>query len=73
MLQGLLRKRLLPMEHGVAKAKRIVASCNTATAKSDQDAGSKSGSKDQSYMKVRENNLIDSSYIPYSDFQQLTL
>ena len=53
VLQGLLRKRLLPMEHGVAKAKRIVASCNTATAKSDQDAGgSKSGSKDQSSMKV---------------------
>ena len=52
VLQGLLRKRLLPMEHGVAKAKRIVASCNTATAKSDQDAGSKSVNKDQSSMKA---------------------
>ena len=40
------------MEHGVAKAKRIVASCNTATAKSEQDAGNKSGSKNQSSMKV---------------------
>ena len=57
VLQGLLRKRLLPMEHGVAKAKRIVASCNTATAKSDQDAGSKSGNKDQSSMKVSSMKL----------------
>ena len=40
------------MEHGVAKAKRIVASCNTATAKSEQDTGNKCGSKNQSSMKV---------------------
>ena len=60
VLQGLLRKRLLPMEHGVAKAKRIVASCNSATAKSDQDAGGgKSGSKDQSSMKVSELSKFD--------------
>ena len=30
VLQGLLRRRLLPLDHGVAKAKRIVGSCREA-------------------------------------------
>ena len=34
VLQGLLRKRLLPIEHGVAKAKKIIQNCNNATASS---------------------------------------
>lgn len=31
VLQGLLRKRLLPREHGVVKAKKILANCSQAT------------------------------------------
>ncbi len=50
VLQGLLRKRLLPMEHGVSKAKRIIGSCNSAAAKEENGPGG--NLTDQSSMKA---------------------
>ena len=50
VLQGLLRKRLLPMEHGLAKAKRLVQNWNNAAA-SGGGGGSKSKAGDEADVK----------------------